>query len=101
MSNGTILAGETIDPQPVATRAACSTPNGTMTTLFFSDDPVLIARAKHICQGCPLRVECLAGAIERREPSGVWGAQLISNGRIIAYKRRRGRPPRERDCPAA
>ncbi len=101
MSNGAILATETIDAPAEATRAACNTPEGTMTALFFSDDPVHIARAKQICRGCPLRIECLAGAVERREPSGVWGAQLISNGRIIAYKRRRGRPPRESGCPAA
>lgn len=79
-------------------RAACNTPDGTMTDLFFSEDPVSIARAKHICRECPLRDGCLAGAVERREPNGVWGGQLISNGRIIAYKRRRGRPPREREA---
>ena len=36
----------------------------------------------------------LEGAIERREPWGVWGGQLFLNGKILASKRRRGRPPK-------
>jgi WhiB family redox-sensing transcriptional regulator len=38
--------------------------------------------------------DCLAGALARREPWGVWGGQLFRNGRILATKRRRGRPPK-------
>jgi WhiB family redox-sensing transcriptional regulator len=43
---------------------------------------------------------CLEGALERREPWGVWGGELFLNGRILAQKRRRGRPrknPRPED----
>jgi hypothetical protein len=36
----------------------------------------------------------LEGALERREPCGVWGGQLFVNGAIVAAKRRRGRPPK-------
>lgn len=90
-----ICATLTIENEDINwSNAACSTASGTMTELFFSEDPVSIARAKHICQGCPLRSDCLSSAIDRREPNGVWGGELISNGRIIAYKRRRGRPSR-------
>jgi WhiB family redox-sensing transcriptional regulator len=39
-------------------------------------------------------VECLEGAIERHEPWGVWGGQMFINGKILATKRRRGRPPK-------
>ncbi len=37
---------------------------------------------------------CLEGAIDRREPWGVWGGQLLVNGKILATKRGRGRPPK-------
>lgn len=32
-----------------------------------------VAAAKQICEGCPVRVECLAWALERPEHHGVWG----------------------------
>jgi WhiB family redox-sensing transcriptional regulator len=31
------------------------------------------AKAKAICGGCPVRIECLTWALEVREPHGVWG----------------------------
>lgn len=31
------------------------------------------AKAKAICDGCPVRIECLTWALEVREPHGVWG----------------------------
>ena len=37
---------------------------------------------------------CLGSALERHEPWGVWGGELLVNGRVIANKRRRGRPPK-------
>ncbi len=43
---------------------------------------------------CPIMDACLDGAIERREPWGVWGGQLFFNGHILAQKRKRGRPPK-------
>ncbi len=74
--------------------ARCADGNGTMTGLFFSDHVVDIARAKAMCALCPLRLECLADALEREEPWGVWGGELISGGRIVANKRPCGRPPK-------
>ena len=32
----------------------------------------------------------------RREPWGVWGGELFVNGKIVAQKRKRGRPPKVR-----
>lgn len=61
--------------------------------MFFSDDPLDLARAKAICSRCTLQPACLAGAIERGEPWGVWGGQIFVEGEIVAVKRRRGRPP--------
>jgi WhiB family redox-sensing transcriptional regulator len=74
--------------------ARCADGNGTLTALFFSDHVVDIARAKAMCALCPLRFECLQGALEREEPWGVWGGELLSGGRIVANKRPCGRPPK-------
>lgn len=75
--------------------AACRQEPG-LTPLFFSDNIPDINAAKAICSGCPLVEPCLRGAILREEPGGVWGGQLFANGRILAQKRRRGRPPKIR-----
>lgn len=74
--------------------AACNTATGGLTALFFSEELGDIARAKRICAACPVLEECLAGAIERREPWGVWGGQLFLHGRVLASKRAKGRPPK-------
>jgi WhiB family redox-sensing transcriptional regulator len=74
--------------------ARCADGHGTLSALFFSDNVVDIARAKAMCGLCPLQAECLAGALEREEPWGVWGGELLSGGRIIANKRPCGRPPK-------
>jgi len=75
-------------------KARCRDGNGTLTHLFFSDEPIAIARAKAICGKCPLAAACLEGALERAEPWGVWGGELLEAGRIVAHKRPRGRPPK-------
>jgi hypothetical protein len=74
--------------------ARCADGNGTLTPLFFSDHVLDIARAKAICAKCALRESCLSDALEREEPWGVWGGELLSGGRIVAHKRPGGRPPK-------
>ena len=74
--------------------ARCADGNGTLTPLFFSDHVLDIARAKAICARCALREACLDEALEREEPWGVWGGELLSGGRIVAHKRPGGRPPK-------
>jgi WhiB family redox-sensing transcriptional regulator len=74
--------------------ARCADGTGDLTSLFFSEELQDIAAAKRICAECPVMAECLEGALDRREPWGVWGGQLIAHGRILANKRRRGRPPK-------
>lgn len=74
--------------------AACRTGGGALTPLFFSEEPIDIARAKSICRDCPLADPCFEGAVERSEPWGVWGGQLFFNGKVLAFKRKRGRPPK-------
>ena len=60
--------------------------------LWFADSPAELELAKSLCADCPVRVECLAGAIERGEPWGVWGGEIFERGVVIARKRPRGRP---------
>lgn len=60
--------------------------------LFFAESPDDVELAKSLCGGCQFRASCLAGAIERREPWGVWGGELFLRGEIVPRKRARGRP---------
>jgi WhiB family redox-sensing transcriptional regulator len=60
--------------------------------LYFSEDEMQVAEAKSLCGGCPVRAQCLEGALSRQEPAGVWGGELFEDGRIIAKKRKAGRP---------
>ena len=60
--------------------------------LFFGETPSDVELAKALCLDCPVRRECLAGALERREPWGVWGGELFLQGVVIPRKRPRGRP---------
>ncbi len=75
--------------------ARCNDRAATLSGLFFSEELQDIAKAKAICAVCPVLAQCLEGAIERREPWGVWGGQLFLNGKVLTNKRRRGRPPKE------
>ena len=63
--------------------------------LWFADTPADLEVAKALCGGCPLRVECLAGAVERAEPWGVWGGEIFERGAVVPRKRPRGRPRKE------
>jgi len=65
------------------------------TQLGCSEHPADLELAKALCGTCPLRRACLAGAIDRAEPFGVWGGEIFERGRIIAYKRPRGHPGRQ------
>lgn len=68
--------------------------------LFFAETPQDVEIAKALCLGCPVREACLAGALQRREPWGVWGGELFLHGDVIPRKRPRGRP-RKADTVAA
>jgi len=63
--------------------------------LFFAESPDDVELAKSLCRSCPARAKCLAGAIERREPWGVWGGELFIRGEIVPRKRARGRPRKD------
>ncbi|MGH3906342.1 MAG: WhiB family transcriptional regulator [Pseudonocardiaceae bacterium] len=68
--------------------------------LWFAETPAELERAKQLCAGCPVMAECLASALSRQEPWGVWGGEIFERGAVIARKRPRGRPSKadlERD----
>ncbi|MGO9385684.1 MAG: WhiB family transcriptional regulator [Mycobacterium sp.] len=64
--------------------------------LWFAEAPADLERAKALCAGCPIRRECLATALERAEPWGVWGGEILERGSIVTHKRPRGRPRKGR-----
>ena len=83
-----------IEDEPWRVDARCADTSSALVELFFSEQLDDIARAKQFCRGCEVRVECLEAALDRREPWGVWGGELLANGKVLAQKRKRGRPPK-------
>ena len=63
--------------------------------LWFAESPSDVEAAKALCLDCPVLQMCLAGALERREPWGVWGGELFLAGVVIPRKRPRGRPRKD------
>jgi WhiB family redox-sensing transcriptional regulator len=64
--------------------------------LWISEMLVDRTQAAALCHPCPIKAECLAGALERREGFGVWGGVDLSpatNGRGARGKRDRHVPP--------
>ena len=80
-------------------------PCGTLDpNLWYAVAPAEVELAKLLCRSCPIRRACLEGALRRREPWGVWGGEIVEDGRVIPRKRRPGRPSnadRERDRTSA
>lgn len=60
--------------------------------LWFAEHTTQVEQAKALCRTCPLIDGCLAGALERQEPWGVWGGEVFVDGAVVARKRGRGRP---------
>ncbi len=63
--------------------------------MWFSDFPADVDRARSLCTACPLRRDCLVGALERAETCGVWGGELFLGGLPVPSPRRNGRPPKD------
>jgi WhiB family transcriptional regulator, redox-sensing transcriptional regulator len=81
------------DPGPPAASVPCRVHDP---DLWFAELESAVERAKALCGTCSQRVVCRAGALDRREPWGVWGGSLFQQGTIIARKRGPGRPPKNR-----
>jgi WhiB family redox-sensing transcriptional regulator len=60
--------------------------------LWFAETPHELDQAKQLCAGCPIRASCLAGALHRREPWGVWGGEILHRGTIVTHQPTRRRP---------
>lgn len=44
-------------------------------------------KAKGICMGCPVRIECLADALDSRTEFGVWGGMTERERRMLLRRR--------------
>jgi WhiB family redox-sensing transcriptional regulator len=44
-------------------------------------------RAKIICNSCPVRLECLADALDGRHQFGVWGGMTERERRVLLRRR--------------
>jgi len=66
---------------------------------FFPSDGVGVDKARKICAGCPVAVECLEYALEQRIDHGVWGGCSERDGwrcRRTDVRRRSGSSARRR-----
>ena len=81
-----------LPPAPVRRSLPCRVENP---ELWFAESPAELERAKTLCAECPVREACLAGALDRAEPWGVWGGEIFDRGVVIARKRPRGRPRKQ------
>lgn len=78
-------------------RAAC---RGEDPAIFFPEDfprsevPLVVKQAQAVCGRCPVRLECLAAALERPESAGVWGG--LDKGPRQDLRRRQMRARRRR-----
>ena len=94
----TLAARATTPPSPSSPSSrpdSLTTPCVGDPELWFAETPEALEQAKTLCRGCPLQLACLQGAIERREPWGVWGGQILDDGRVIPRKWVRGRPRKD------
>ena len=77
---------------PVLAGAACK---GADPDLFFGPDAEFVtarqqreAAAKAICAGCPVRLECLAYALDTSQAYGIWGGANEDERRAMRRQRR-------------
>ncbi len=64
-------------------------------TLHWSVRNAAVDQAKATCRSCHEAATCLEFALKRSEPDGVWGGELLRDGRIIPAYPRPGRPSRQ------
>ena len=72
-------------PGPGAESATCRSVSG---DYWYPDGSAWEVRnkqevAKSICVDCPVRVECLAHAIDNSEPHGIWGGMTPKERRLL------------------
>jgi hypothetical protein len=67
--------------EPVRRELPCRTKNP---DFWFDGTALETALAILLCQGCPIRQNCLNGALERGESYGIWGGRIITHGKILS-----------------
>lgn len=81
-------------PGPWADRGACRDARDDVHFPTGAEDSpgyrLAAAIAKRECAGCPVIAECLAHALDTREPHGVWGGTTPAERRALTR-------PRDRD----
>lgn len=86
------VALQDVPRQPVYRRTETPPCRSHDPELWFAEHAAQVEMAKALCRSCPLTEICLAGALERAEPCGVWGGQVFLSGTVVSTKRGRGRP---------
>ena len=68
-------------------RSAC---RGLEASIFYPDPDVTedVTRALAVCAACDVREVCLAHALRRREPTGIWGGTTERERRRVLRRRR-------------
>ncbi len=89
VAGATHATAPVVGPSP--RRGSADLPCRERPDLWFAETSAELELAKAFCGGCPARVACLAGALGRREPCGVWGGEIFDRGRVVARKRGPGR----------
>jgi len=92
---GSVSASPLSAPSPAAARAEVTSTlpcHANDAEIWFAETPEGVEEAKALCRSCPIRATCLDGALDRREPWGVWGGELFAQGVVVPRKRPRGRP---------
>lgn len=69
----------------------------------FGDTSPYYTEARDVCEGCPIRKDCLAHAMERKERWGMWGGLTPIERRRIerAARRERLKEKRARESASA
>ena len=71
--------------------ARCADPRSSLTHLFFSEDLIELGTRPRDLLGLHRPRSCACGGpLERHEPYGVWGGEMVVDGRVVADKRGRG-----------
>ncbi|WP_435850303.1 WhiB family transcriptional regulator [Streptomyces olindensis] len=66
-------------------------------SIFFPEDfprsevPLIAMTAKAVCRRCPVIETCLAAALARREPNGVWGGLDKDERKALRRRQQRRR----------
>ncbi len=94
---GPVFSGQELSTQELSSQefSTADLPCRDDPELFFAESPDDVEFAKSLCGSCAARMVCLAGAIARAEPWGVWGGELFIRGEIVPRKRPRGRPRKD------